>query len=686
MLLSICMMVKNEEKNLPRCLESLKELMNNVESELIIVDTGSEDETVNIAKEYTSNVYFHKWNNNFSEMRNISINYAKGDWIFIIDADEELIEPASIISFFSKDTSKFNGAALRLDNIVRKAGDLGSTILTVRFFRNNGKYKYLGTVHNVLNIDGNICELTSKLLHYGYITDDQELMDMKFNRTRNMLIDELTKNPKNIYYQFQLATTYEMHKDMDLAKLHYEKAYIILNENKSIRKFDYIYLWGPLAKILIFYKEHHRAIEIINEGLTLADDYIDLYYFLGIAYSGILDWDRTIQNFETYLSLLEISDTLKIKKNPAVQLYSLSSKIECIYNLTQACIVSSNWEKVRKYSEDLIQLNAESSEQFVNGINFYIRSCVNLNDINGILKLYSEFKERSENLDIILYSCVKQLSIERDQNHLILRDLSKVPSKLGYIYSQINDYINNGVISVPNEIIAYFDYINFDVEEAFFLAILENKDISKEVSRVEEKRLMEMIANCHEKYLNFNKEVIAYQKNNLDCKTFEKINLSRVLSKYLMISNFNNQNMIGFMESYFESGIEYLKFKYNASFLERESLEHFSNAEEQFLSTLIKLKLHNDSEDYFITMCDLYPEWQSPLLKWYDVRCKKASSSGEADALKSIESDKMLIDLIKNIKILINEGYEAEANAIILELKNIYGYNDQEINNLLLRS
>lgn len=58
MKLSICMMVKNEENNLRRCLESLKHLRESFESELIIVDTGSTDDTVKIAREYTKQIYY----------------------------------------------------------------------------------------------------------------------------------------------------------------------------------------------------------------------------------------------------------------------------------------------------------------------------------------------------------------------------------------------------------------------------------------------------------------------------------------------------------------------------------------------------------------------------------------------------------------------------------------------------
>ncbi len=67
MKLSICMMVKNEEKNLERCLISLKQIRDEVTSELIIVDTGSSDKTVNIAKRFTDKVYFHNWNNDFQK-------------------------------------------------------------------------------------------------------------------------------------------------------------------------------------------------------------------------------------------------------------------------------------------------------------------------------------------------------------------------------------------------------------------------------------------------------------------------------------------------------------------------------------------------------------------------------------------------------------------------------------------
>ena len=79
--LSVCMMVKNEEHNLKRCLSSL----NGIADELIVVDTGSNDSSVPIAKSFGAKVYHHQWEDDFSKHRNQSIGYASGDWLLIFD-------------------------------------------------------------------------------------------------------------------------------------------------------------------------------------------------------------------------------------------------------------------------------------------------------------------------------------------------------------------------------------------------------------------------------------------------------------------------------------------------------------------------------------------------------------------------------------------------------------------------
>ena len=86
--ISLCMIVKNEEESLGRCLESLKGIVD----EMIVVDTGSEDRTVEIAKEFGAKVYDFKWTGDFSDARNYSFSLATCDYIYSADADEELDE------------------------------------------------------------------------------------------------------------------------------------------------------------------------------------------------------------------------------------------------------------------------------------------------------------------------------------------------------------------------------------------------------------------------------------------------------------------------------------------------------------------------------------------------------------------------------------------------------------------
>jgi len=141
--ISACMIVKNEEELLPQCLESIKDYVD----EIIIVDTGSTDRTVEIAKSYGAKVYHHPWEDDFSKHRNQSVSYAKCDWIFQIDADEvleigsgevmrEVVKNDTVDSYFVVIKSIFNqGIGMASHN-------------TVRLFHNGRAIHYEGRVHN----------------------------------------------------------------------------------------------------------------------------------------------------------------------------------------------------------------------------------------------------------------------------------------------------------------------------------------------------------------------------------------------------------------------------------------------------------------------------------------------------------------------------------------------------------
>ncbi len=101
MKLTIGMIVKNEEKWLDRCLSAIKPILDNVDSELIITDTGSTDRTVEIAEKFTDKILHFDWIKDFSAARNTAFAVASGEWFMFLDADEIFESCDGIIDFFN---------------------------------------------------------------------------------------------------------------------------------------------------------------------------------------------------------------------------------------------------------------------------------------------------------------------------------------------------------------------------------------------------------------------------------------------------------------------------------------------------------------------------------------------------------------------------------------------------------
>ncbi len=163
------MIVKNEENCLARCLRSVASLVD----EMIVVDTGSTDKTVEIAEENGATVFTDEWRDDFSSSRNVSLDKATGDWMLVMDADEELraedipsIRPlledsemkGYLIEIVSRSINNDNPSEARIHR-------------SVRLFRNDPRYRYEGTIHEEIDLDPNpslsIGAAPATIYHYG---------------------------------------------------------------------------------------------------------------------------------------------------------------------------------------------------------------------------------------------------------------------------------------------------------------------------------------------------------------------------------------------------------------------------------------------------------------------------------------------------------------------------------------
>lgn len=349
--LSICMMVKDESKNLTRCLDSLLPALEKPYVELIIVDTGSSDNTVEIAGRYTDKVFFHPWNNHFSEMRNITISYARGEWIFILDADEEVKNPGELIALFERDNiKKYNTITVQMTNIFHEKQPEGQFVFNVskRIFRNDGEFRYRGAVHNQPVFKGPVLNSEVFLMHYGYIIDDKELVKKKFDRTATILKRELEENPNDIYYRYQLAASY-FNIDKKKAMSEIRKAYGLLKKIPEKEQRLYTYIYGIYARIAYKNESYQETIEVCSEGIERNREYVDLYYMIAECWFNIRD-KKAIGYFEKYLSLSERYNKLAISKDAAYTMYHVDDQSRSVaqYNLGYLYFKSGEYEEAIK--------------------------------------------------------------------------------------------------------------------------------------------------------------------------------------------------------------------------------------------------------------------------------------------------------------------------------------------------
>ncbi len=217
MKLTIGMIVKNEEKWLDKCLSAIRPILDNVDSELLITDTGSSDRTVEIAKKYTDKVLHFDWINDFAAARNFGLKKAKGEWFMMLDADDIFESCDNIIAFFnSGEYKKYNSASYIGKNIVDNDGYYGinKQPRLTRILKNTC---YSGIIHETLTTYGSPKkDLKDVAVHYGYLYENESSKVAKHERNKTLLLKRLEKE-KNTrpYIYVQLAENEETTLESD---------------------------------------------------------------------------------------------------------------------------------------------------------------------------------------------------------------------------------------------------------------------------------------------------------------------------------------------------------------------------------------------------------------------------------------------------------------------------------------
>ncbi len=210
LILSISLLASNRKETIRKCLDSLKPLMEKIPSELIIVDTGCDEETYQILTEYTSNIVKFEWCQDFSKARNAGLKRAKGEWFLFIDDDEWFEDVDDIVKFFKSGNYKKHGYANYIQrNYLDSKGENYTDTWVSRMVRLTKDIHFESKIHEYMEpIRGSCAGINSYVHHYGYVYKNEEEKMNHFKRNEVLLREMKEAEPENMRWWVQLAQEY----------------------------------------------------------------------------------------------------------------------------------------------------------------------------------------------------------------------------------------------------------------------------------------------------------------------------------------------------------------------------------------------------------------------------------------------------------------------------------------------
>lgn len=279
------MIVRNEEHNLRRCIGSVAGLVD----EMIIVDTGSTDGTVALAEELGATVLHLPWRNSFSVARNHGLAAATGDWILVLDADEELAPGQGALLRSLLTTSGCEAYAIIIDNEIQDAVWARSEAsATVRLWRNRPEYRFVRDLHEQIAVSivaapygGRIGQSGLRVIHHGYNTTE---VKRKGKETRNLpMAEKAVKTIGDDFSHFNLGVELVIHRRFAEALKELRTAERMSRPVSALRP--------KLAKsILLCLLELDRTKELLHVAERYAQqwpDYTDIVFLTGAAYDRL---------------------------------------------------------------------------------------------------------------------------------------------------------------------------------------------------------------------------------------------------------------------------------------------------------------------------------------------------------------------------------------------------------------
>ena len=359
--LTACYMVKNEEENLPRSIDSLK----NVVDELIVVDTGSSDRTIEIANSYGAKVIETKWQDDFSTPRNIAIDNATGDWIIFLDADEYFITPKKVRSAIEKLSSKDVILNQRINIDESKGNREISRDWNPRIFKNVNYLRYRGLIHE------NITDIRGKNLNFTFADEDLTIyhtgygattIKSKHERNLKLIEKEIKLYGREPKHDIALVDCYVGLEDYEKVIYYAEK--VLNSTSRTLTGHGRIYRNLINAMHELKYPDEER-LKVADEAIKVLPNIPDFYAIRAIV---LCDLNRLSEAYESF------HQSLSVWKNSPKNIHEdsyFARMVDVVYaQLAELEALAGNFKAAQKNISEAIKISPQNQNYKNRAIEF----------------------------------------------------------------------------------------------------------------------------------------------------------------------------------------------------------------------------------------------------------------------------------------------------------------------------
>ena len=341
--LSICIITKNECENLKICLDRIKDLG----CEIVVVDTGSTDDSRKIASAITPCVYEFAWCDDFSAARNYAVQKAGNDWILFLDSDEfvDMFDMSKLLEQMK--TMPASIGHIHIKSLYESDGQMMSSTEPIARLFSRRLYHFEGRIHEQIvpldtSTEPDYFDAPIYVTHVGYQGNDAYRTE-KADRNLKLLLRELEAQPDDPYTLYQIGNSYFYSKQYAQAIPYFEQAMELPLDTKLSYVHSIINLYGYC---LINTKRFADALMLE----AVYDDFkgdADYQFVLGLIYMNNAQFSKAVESF---LAATQIPSCVVDGVNSYSAFYNVGVILECLGDKANAI---SYYEKAGNYTPAL---------------------------------------------------------------------------------------------------------------------------------------------------------------------------------------------------------------------------------------------------------------------------------------------------------------------------------------------